>query len=105
MGAKIQFVSILQGFTYVAPSILEEMYRPPAPRISRARSPRKSSYCSSMSELAAEAQFLSPGFRTPFNMPKFTNNGVVPDMDDMNMEITTAFENNCNVGTDEDHHL
>lgn len=96
---------IFKGFTYVAPSILEEMYRPPAPRISRARSPRKSSYCSSMSELAAEAQFLSPGFRTPFNMPKFNNNGIGPDMDDMNMEITTAFENNCNVGTDEDHHL
>lgn len=74
------------------------MYKIP-PRISRARSPRKSSYCSSMSELAAEAQFLSPGFRTPFNR-------YHPDVEEeMNMEITTAFENNCTVASSEDHHL
>lgn len=88
---------IFKGFTYVAPSLLEEMYKNPS-RISRARSPRRSSYCSSMSELAAEAQFLSPGFRTPFNR-------YHPNDDDMNMEITTAFENNCTVASTEDHRL
>ena len=50
-----------------------------------------------MSELAAEAQFLSPGFRTPFMRYQEMD-------DDMNMEITTAFENNCNL-EDEDHRL
>lgn len=33
---------VFQGFTYVAPSVLEEMYKPP--RIVKARSPRKSAY-------------------------------------------------------------
>jgi p70 ribosomal S6 kinase len=35
-------VVLFQGFTYVAPSVLEEMYKPP--RIVKARSPRKSAY-------------------------------------------------------------
>ncbi|XP_069704550.1 ribosomal protein S6 kinase beta-1 [Periplaneta americana] len=33
---------VFQGFTYVAPSVLEEMYKPP--RIVKARSPRKTAY-------------------------------------------------------------
>ena len=69
-----------------------------------------------MSELAAEAQFLSPGFRTPFNMPsRFNGGGPMQSQqhslphghdEDMNMEITTAFEN-CNVGAtaDDGHRL
>lgn len=36
------FLGLFQGFTYVAPSVLEEMYKPP--RIVKARSPRKSAY-------------------------------------------------------------
>jgi p70 ribosomal S6 kinase len=35
-------LGLFQGFTYVAPSVLEEMYKPP--RIVKARSPRKSAY-------------------------------------------------------------
>ncbi|XP_049786907.1 ribosomal protein S6 kinase beta-1 [Schistocerca gregaria] len=43
---------VFQGFTYVAPSVLEEMYKPP--RIVKARSPRKSA-------------FPAPSLRQPFS--------------------------------------
>nr|CAD7571497.1 unnamed protein product [Timema californicum] len=43
---------VFQGFTYVAPSVLEEMYKPP--RIVKARSPRKSA-------------FPPPSMRNPFS--------------------------------------
>lgn len=66
---------VFQGFTYVAPSVLEEMYKPP--RIVKARSPRKGSWNSN--------QLTSHNLRNPFS-PRHTP--IIPP-DEM-MEVVTT---------------
>lgn len=67
---------VFQGFTYVAPSVLEDMYRTPtAARITRSRSPRNvtaNNYVSYSHHhhntvVNSQQQYLSPAFRGSLN--------------------------------------
>lgn len=74
---------VFQGFTYVAPSVLEEMNRPP--RIVKARSPRKASHHHVLHQIPT----------TPLRNP-FSPRQVLPLHDDM-MEVVTHAPNHLEI--------
>ncbi|GLH14637.1 Serine/threonine-protein kinase Warts, partial [Gryllus bimaculatus] len=73
---------VFQGFTYVAPSVLEEMYKPP--RIVKARSPRKSAFST------------TPSLRNPFSSPRHhLSPAGFHNFSGNNRDYSTILDGNC----------